>query len=231
MATLFITSFFLLGIIIFALYRRHNASSTDFEGRALPPPPGHFDGLFGNTDAQAAANENAESIKRAEAEERRASILERSARGEREALLEAHASGDRALYEEALDLLLESVAGDDRGLLSLLSFMTRRDDALPVSRRLATALMEQWRMAPARAATAKMLHLVALSDDASLYQRAVELAYDLWRAGRIPDLTAEELRALCDGEFWVLSSQARSSGAGFVLKRSLAGLRRELEKS
>ncbi len=102
---------------------------------------------------------------------------------------------------------------------------------MPVSRRLAAALMEQWRASPARAATAKMLHLVALSDDASLYRQAVELALDFWRAGRIPDLTAEELRSLVEGEFWVLSSQARSSGAGFVLKRSLSRLRRELEKS
>jgi hypothetical protein len=228
MATLFITSFFLLGIIILALYRRHNASSTDSEGRALPPPSGHYGGLFDNVNEQAATTESAAGI---EAEERRASLLERATRGEREALLEAHASGDRALYEEALDLLLERINGDDKALLSLVSFMMRKEEGMPVSRRLAAALMEQWRRAPARAATAKMLHLVALSDDASLYQRAVELALDFWRTGRIPDLTAEELRTLCDGEFWVLSSQARSSGAGFVLKRSLKRLRRELEKA
>jgi hypothetical protein len=227
MATLFITSFFLLGIIILALYRRHNASSTDSEGGALPPPSGHYGGLFDNLNGQAAT----ESARHAEAEERRASLLERAARGERGALTEAHASGDRALYEEALDLLLERINGDDKALLSLVSFMMRRDEALPVNRRLAAALMEQWRRAPARAATAKMLHLVALSDDASLYRQAVELALDFWRAGRIPDLTAEELRALADGEFWVLSSQARGSGAGFVLKRSLKRLRRELEKA
>jgi hypothetical protein len=42
-------------------------------------------------------------------------------------------------------------------------------------------------------------------------------------------VSAAELRALFDGEFWVLSAQTRSSGTGFVLKRTLANARRELE--
>jgi hypothetical protein len=32
------------------------------------------------------------------------------------------------------------------------------------------------------------------------------------------------LRALFDAEFWLLSSDARASGAGFVLKQKLASL-------
>ena len=37
----------------------------------------------------------------------------------------------------------------------------------------------------------------------------------------VRDVSAEELRALFDGEFWILSARTRSSGAGFVLKRTL----------
>jgi hypothetical protein len=51
----------------------------------------------------------------------------------------------------------------------------------------------------------------------------------LWRAAKLGDISPVELRALFDGEFWVLSSRSRSSGAGFVLKRTLDGARRELE--
>jgi hypothetical protein len=51
----------------------------------------------------------------------------------------------------------------------------------------------------------------------------------MWRDAKLGDISAVELRALFDGEFWVLSSRSRSSGAGFVLKRTLDGARRELE--
>src|SRR6185436_4016064 len=80
-----------------------------------------------------------------------------------------------------------------------------------------------------RDGTAKALHFAALSDDADLYGGTVELALELWRDGKLTNVSADELRALFDGEFWILSARTRSSGAGFVLKRSLANARRELE--
>jgi hypothetical protein len=73
------------------------------------------------------------------------------------------------------------------------------------------------------------LHLTALADDAELYQRTVETALVFWRQGLIENVSAAELRALFDGEFWVLSAHTRRSGAGFILKRKLASARRELE--
>jgi hypothetical protein len=74
-----------------------------------------------------------------------------------------------------------------------------------------------------------MLHFAALSDDAETYRKAVELAFNLWRDGKLHDVSARELQALFNGEFWVLSSGVRSSGNGFVLKRTLSSARRELE--
>jgi hypothetical protein len=227
MGTLFITSFFLLGIIIFALYLRHNASSSsdDSAGHALPPY-GRFGGLFADPpETTSPADEGASDVADAL---RRDSLLARAAAGERETLMEAHASGDAQLYDEVLNALVLSVSESEAGLLALVSYITRAE-SLRVNRGLAEALMLNWQKSPGRAATAKMLHLVALADDASLYQRAVELAAQFWRAGRVPDLSATELRVLADGEFWVLTSHSRSSGAGFLLKRTLAHLRRELE--
>jgi hypothetical protein len=225
MGTLFITSFFLLGIIIFALYLRHNASSSDDSAGHALPPYGRFAGLFADrTETRAHAVEGASVVADAE---RRASLLARAAAGERETLEEAHASGDAGLYDEVLNVLVRSVSESDAGLLALVSYITRKE-SLRVNRGLAEALMLNWQKSPGRAVTAKMLHLVALADDASLYERAVELALQFWRAGRVPDLSAAELRALAEGEYWVLTSQARSSGAGFLLKRTLAHLRREV---
>ncbi|PYS71049.1 MAG: hypothetical protein DMF73_11560, partial [Acidobacteria bacterium] len=77
--------------------------------------------------------------------------------------------------------------------------------------------------------TAKALHFAALSDDPELYRQTVEQAIELRREGKLADVLPADLRALFDGEFWILSSRTRSSGAGFVLKRTLESARRELE--
>ncbi|HJZ80521.1 MAG TPA: hypothetical protein VKD91_09250, partial [Pyrinomonadaceae bacterium] len=56
-----------------------------------------------------------------------------------------------------------------------------------------------------------------------------EQALQLWHEGKLSAVSALELKALFEGEFWILSSRSRSSGAGFVLKRTLDSARRELE--
>ena len=115
----------------------------------------------------------------------------------------------------------------DAQILSLTSYVVRHE--LPVNRDLAEAGIKSWSAAPDRSGTARALHLAALTDDAKTYQETVERALELWRARKLADISPLELRTLFDGEFWVLSSRTRSSGAGFVLKRTLASARRELE--
>jgi hypothetical protein len=108
-----------------------------------------------------------------------------------------------------------------------MSYVTTNE--LKINIPLAKAVIESWEESPDRHATAKALHFAALSDDAGLYRETIENALQLWREGKLSDITATELRALFDGEFWILSSRSRSSGAGFVLKQVLADARRELE--
>jgi hypothetical protein len=91
-------------------------------------------------------------------------------------------------------------------------------------------LIRTWRESPDRQSTARMLHAAALSDDAETYRKAVDAVLREWLDGRIPDLSATELLALFNGEFWVLSAQTRSSGAGFLLKRTLSIAKRKLER-
>ena len=123
-----------------------------------------------------------------------------------------------------LDLL--SANATDPKLLSLISYVTRAN--LPVSTQLAARVVESWKNSPDRNGTAKALHVAALSNDAALYNAAVEAAMQYWREGRLPDVSVQDLTALFDGEFWLLSTQVRGSGAGFLLKRTLADARREL---
>jgi|SRR5215213_2247714 len=82
---------------------------------------------------------------------------------------------------------------------------------------------------PNRNSTANLLHITAVADDAKNYGRAVELILLSWRDGSLSDLSARELQSLFNSEYWVLSSRTRTSGAGFVLKETLAGANRELE--
>ena len=88
---------------------------------------------------------------------------------------------------------------------------------------------QTWRESPDKKSTATMLHLAASTDDADTYREAVGLALSAWQSGSIPNLSADELQTLLHSEYWLLSSSTRSSGAGFVLKRTLSRAKRELE--
>ncbi|HBB89196.1 MAG TPA: hypothetical protein DC047_16445 [Blastocatellia bacterium] len=225
MVTFLITSFFILAVAAIAVYFwQKPAAPTAVD--VLPPPPGR--GLFsdGTTEGRALALADAKEQADAAAARQRAELLERAGNGDKSTLLDALNLGDKQLYEEALNLLVAG-ADSDPGLLSLVSFVTRHE--LRVNQNLAASLIASYARAPDRNATAKTLHIAALSDDAVVYQSAVEVALQFWRAGRLVDVSALELRSILDGEFWILSSATKSSGAGFLLKRTLANARRELE--
>jgi len=85
--------------------------------------------------------------------------------------------------------------------------------------------------APNRTTTTNLLHVAALADDAKNYGRAVELVLMSWQDGSLSDLSARELQALFNSQYWVLSSRTRTSGAGFVLKETLSSANRELEST
>jgi hypothetical protein len=82
---------------------------------------------------------------------------------------------------------------------------------------------------PNRSSTTELLHVAALSDNAKNYGRAIELVLMSWRDGSLTGLSAKELQTLFNSEYWVLSSRTRTSGAGFVLKRTLANANSELQ--
>lgn len=84
---------------------------------------------------------------------------------------------------------------------------------------------------PNRISTSRLLHITALTDDAKNFGRAIELVLMSWRDGSLLDLSAAELQALIDSEYWVLSSGTRTSGAGFVLKQTLSSANSELQST
>jgi len=222
MVTLFITALaivFIIGIGFYFLLR----SSADSGERVLPPSP-DFHGLFAENPDSSQAGRNA--IAAAARASEASSCLARARNGDISALHDANHHRDAHLYDQVLDELVAQ-AGRNATLLSLMSYVAQNE--LRVNRTLAIAVVNSWKASPERGSTAKALHFAALSDDADVYRETVESALQFWRTGKLPDVSGAELRALFDGEFWLLSSRTRSSGAGFVLKRTLDSARSELE--
>lgn len=91
--------------------------------------------------------------------------------------------------------------------------------------------IRSFQKSPNRSSTANLLHITALTDDARNYGRAIELVLMSWRDGSLADMSARDLQTLFNSEYWVLSSSARTSGAGFVLKRILSNANSELEST
>jgi len=115
---------------------------------------------------------------------------------------------------------------DDK--LRALASLVMNDGQLRGSVELAEAYSTLWQQTPDRTTTGTMLQLAALSDDADTYNKAVEIACLFWQSGQLPQFTGEALRQLIDSQYWLLSADARRTGAGFLLKQRLAGLRAEL---
>jgi hypothetical protein len=215
MVTLLITSAFILGLFALAIYiwQRPAKTSDTIELPPIIPPRA----LFSETPAVVL---EAASLKPSEHD-----LLSRAECGDLDVLLEAKTLN---VYDEVLDALV-SRATTEAKLYSLASHVKQHE--LPVNSSLAQAMLQSWQAKPNRHSTAKALHFAALADNAKLYQSAVETALQLRRDGQLQDLSAPELLAIFNGEFWLLSTSARNSGLGFVLKRTLASAKRELESA
>ena len=219
MVTFLLSALVVLIIIGIGLYLWQKPRRVYAE-EVLPPPPAAR-GLFTDnpsletTPAQLAASTDAAT-----------ELVERARQGDRAALSDAHRTRDRAVYDRVLSELLRQ-ADSEAKLLALMSYVSQHE--LAVNDSLARAIIDSWKESPDRNTTAKALHFAALSDNAETYRTAVELAMNLWREGKLSDISAAELKSLFEGEFWVISSGSRSTGAGFSLKQTLADARRELE--
>jgi len=217
MVTLLFTSVFVLIFIVIGVVYCWQKFGNTSQNTELPLPPKPPARLFSdNQPAQLTAT----------TAEPHNAIIELAKTGDKKALHDAHAINDRALYDEVLNTLVTH-SNTEAQLLSLISHVTRNE--LPVNKTLAQKTIDHWKHSLDRNSTAKLLHVAALSDDANTYGQAVEVVLNSWREGKLPDVSAVELQSLFNGEFWVLSSNTRSSGAGFVLKRTLSTAKRELE--
>ena len=227
MIALFIIAFVLLAATAYTFYRRQHTSSdyrAELQSRHAVSPRSLF-------DHQAELTEHTRLLNAAQAsreiEERNASLLKRATAGDVTTLAEAQRANDSALYGRVLHNLLNWAEASEANLRSLAAFVANDSD-LRGNPDLAAAYTKLWQQQPDRQTTAQLLHLAALSDDANTFERAVVATSDWLRANRPGQIKPEELAALIESEYWVLSSEARRTGAGFVLKQRMTALREEL---
>jgi hypothetical protein len=221
-SAILIISVILAFVASFAILRTKRSRSN--EDAALPPHGART--LFGGADAAhpiAAADDDED----AASEDFEKELRERASRGDLPALNEARESGRAELYNLILGILLEHSEGNTTRLRTLADTVAR-GEGLRSSSALASAALEDWEREPALARVPVLLRVAALSDDADAFERAMSAVLLKWLEGRLSDSNADELRTLFDAEYWLLSSEARRSGAGFQLKQKLAQVRRAL---
>jgi hypothetical protein len=223
-SAVFIITLVLLSGIAYTIYRkqRRHAPGSDRELYAVAPRA-----LFAPDEARESDQDEPPASNATTEAERRDVLLARATQGDLSALLDAQASGHPALYNDTLGALILRAETSWEELNALADFVCARDTlrgSLELSRGFSRAFDGSTDVASA----ARALHLAALSDDPEEFARVIEIIVGWWRAGKLPSLSAEDLRALVEGEFWVMSAQARASGAAFVVKQMIGALREEL---
>jgi hypothetical protein len=227
LSAILIISVFLIALASFALLRTKRSSSK--EDTDYLPPGISSQGLFAET-ATKSLEEAGREAKRNASEELEKQMLERAARGDFDVLKDARATRKDALYRQTLDTLVEHSSENGTDLRSLADFIAGNDE-LRSSPALAARFLEEWEKEPSRASVATLLRVAALSDDARLFERVMAKVLEAWEAKRMSDLSAGSLRSLFESEYWLLSSEAKRSGAGFQLKQALADARRRLSEN
>lgn len=220
MSAFLIISIFLLAAASYSILRSKRNSSR--AAGYLPDPTPRS--LFGPADEPGVSRKD---VKAKEDAARREEILALAAAGNRGALVDAAETGDAAFYRRALDGAVESF--ESRAELSSLSTYLV-SHKLRACTALADRLLEHWKERPSRDGLTELLRVSALSDDAGALSRAVAGVFDAWRGGKIEGLSPIDLRDLFEAEYWLLSSEAKRSGEGFLLKQQLSDLRRRLQE-
>jgi hypothetical protein len=225
LSAILIISVFLIAIASFALLRTKRSSST--EQTDYLPPGISSRGLFAEPSTSALGQTGG--MHRNPSDVLADRLLKRAESGDLEVLNDARATRIDALYRRVLDALVRRSHDSADDLRSLADFIAL-SDGLRSSPALAARLLEIWEQEPARSSVTMLLRVAALSDDASMFERAVTTVLEVWETGRLRQVNAAMLGAFFESEYWLLSSEAKRSGAGFKLKQTLADARRRLSK-
>ena len=161
---------------------------------------------------------------------KRQQLLARAAEGEITTLSDAHALNDAQFYKQVLQAVFTQADGNPKVLQSIAEHIVSSQE-LRSGSEFAETMIDLWSNSSNfgdQNSLAKMLYLAGLADDAAIFKRAINAALTLWRDGRIEKVSAKEFLATVESAYWLIASEVRTSGAGFLLKQAIADVRREL---
>ncbi|HEV2706394.1 MAG TPA: hypothetical protein VGV59_10750 [Pyrinomonadaceae bacterium] len=222
MSAVLIISIFLLVVTSFAILRtKRSQSNREMLDAGGPRSPRS---LF---DAQEPLRLDSAAHRARILDAQRNAIRERARAGDFSALDAAHQTSDAAFYGEILDAVVKHHIKDIPKLAGLASYIVEHKE-LRTDMVFARVLLLAWKLEPEQVKVAELLRVAALADDAALYQQVVRAVFERWQENQLPGYSAGSLIQLFESEYWVLGSEAKRSGAGFVLKETLADVRRQL---
>lgn len=221
---------FLLLIVIptcFAVFRRRLFlyPKSETENLSAAPKPAS---LFAPTEEEIRRFEKEENEKlfAKKREEICQNLISRANDEDLGVLIEAKETGDLELYQELLDLLAERIKLEPSKIEKIAAFISENN--LPPSEELAATILENWKENPSSVFLPKILHVSVLSNSAENYLNAIETAFDFWRQKKLEKISATQLIALFESHYQLLTTEQKTSGAGFLLKEKLASVRREV---
>lgn len=206
----------------FALRIWQKVSNRSSYSHQLPEKPLKFASLFAPSVEELRLLESAEH-KKLVAERRenfRRNLLLRANEQDLTVLLEARDFGDLPIYDELLDILAENST-----IEKFTDFVSANN--LPANVKVVEKCLANWCENISSGNLTKLLHISALTNSADNFLQTVEKIVTLWKEKRVK-VTSIELVTAVESHFWLLANEARTSGAGFLLKERLADVRREV---
>jgi chlorite dismutase len=126
---------------------------------------------------------------------------------------------NKKIANDALEILTNR-AERDEDIVALTSFALNHE-TLNVNQKLVDKFQAVWVTAPDLQKTNWLFELASRTNNADLFQSVFTLAEQFIKNDKLSGLDLVGLRELASSHFWLLSSTARMSGAGFWLKQKL----------
>jgi hypothetical protein len=134
-------------------------------------------------------------------------------------LTEMPPTENKKIANDALEILTDR-AHQSEDVLALCSFVLNHK-SFNVNQKLTNKFQVCWENAPDLQKTNWIFELALRADNADLFQTVFNKAQQFINNGKLSDLSSDDLRELATSHFWLLSPNARMSGAGFWLKQKL----------
>ncbi len=209
------------GIFLAMRFWRKGLDSSS-EPNRFPVTQPKFASLFSPTDEEVRILSNAENEKRKTEmrENFRKNLVEKLKTNDLMILLKARDFGDSEIYNGLLE-----IASENLNVVELADFVSTNN--LPANEKLVGKCFRRFGGDISSSDLTKILHISALTNSAEIFLQTVEKIVTLWKEKRL-NVTSVELVAAFESHFWLLANEARTSGAGFLLKERLADVRREV---